>query len=130
MNLPVSPQRQPTDKPVQDRPAARPPWAGVSVTLLVLGCAAALLIAGNSLADALLGAGGMAVTGGQVAHRIVTDPGHLPAMIVASAIAIFGAILLIIGYELSYAAMGAGMAGLVAGEVARRLIVRAPRREV
>ncbi len=129
LNLPAAPQRQPSDEP-PEAPTTRPWWAGAAVTVLVLGCAAALRVAGYNLEDALVGAAGMALIGGQVAHRIVTDSGHLPTVIVASAIAIFGAILLITGYDLSYAAMGAGVAGVVAGEVARRSFGQHSRREV
>ncbi len=130
LNLPTAPQRQPSEEPPEAPTTARPWWAGAAVTVLVLACAGALLVAGHNLEDALVGAAGMALIGGQVAHRIVTDSGHLPTVIVASAIAIFGAILLITGYDLSYAAMGAGVAGLVAGEVARRSFGQHSGREV
>jgi hypothetical protein len=90
--------------------------------VLVLGCCAALLLTGHTLNDALAGAAGMALIGGQAARRVLADAGPLPTMIVASAVAVFGAVLIITGYDLSHAAVGAGIAGLVAGEVAGRML--------
>ena len=124
----ASDSRPPAELPPSG--ATRPWWAAASVVVLVLGCAAALLLVGRDLTQALEGAGGMALIGGQVARRIVADPGHLPTVVVASAVAVFGAILLLIGQDLPHAAMGAGLAGLIAGEVAGRTVGNGPGRGV
>jgi hypothetical protein len=103
------------------------PWFIVIGVVLVLGCAAEQLLTGHSLRDALLGAAGMALIGGQTARRILADAGPLPVLIVASAVTVFGAVLLTQGYGLSGAGVGAGIAGLVAGEIAGRMLGSVPR---
>jgi uncharacterized membrane protein (UPF0136 family) len=109
--------------PPDDEPPHRPRAAWLTAVTMagVLGCAAALLLTGHPLGDAMAGAAGMALVGGQVARRVIADAGPLPTVIVVLAVAVFGAILIILGYGLPQSAMGAGMAGLVAGEVAGRL---------
>src|SRR4051812_23114201 len=98
-----------------EQPRHRFPWPTVVAVVLVLGCAVALLITGSTINEALAGAAGMALTGNEVARRIVADAGPLPVVIVASAVVAFGSVLAVMGYSLSEAAMGAGAAGLVAG---------------
>lgn len=120
-------------------PGAPPPhptgdewWPTVIAVVLVLGCTTALLFTGHSLYDALLAAGGMALAGNQVARRVTADAGPLPTVIVGSAVTAFGAVLLTTGYSFAEAAMGAGIGGLVAGEMAGRMFgaVRRPWRGV
>jgi hypothetical protein len=96
-------------------------WPTVITIVLVLGCTTVLLLPGSNLNDALLGAGGMALIGNEVARRIIADAGPLPTVVVASAVAALGSVLIILGNGFSEAAMGAGVAGLVAGEIASRV---------
>jgi len=93
---------------------------------LVLACTTALLLTGHPLTDALLGACGLALTGNEVARRILADAGPLPVIIAAAAVAAFGAVLVVRGATLAQAAMGAGIAGLLAGEMAGRMFGSIP----
>ncbi|MDG4822878.1 hypothetical protein O7635_13565 [Asanoa sp. WMMD1127] len=110
------------------RPRPASTWPVVLPALLVLGATTALLVAGHPLQDALLWAAGLALVGNQVARRIIRDSGPAPTVVVGSAIAVFGAVLVLLGYGLAEAALGAGLAGLVAGEVAGRLSTADARR--
>ena len=94
--------------------------------VLVLGTAAVLLVRGSTLADALIGAAGLALIGNEVARRLIVDQSPLPTVVVGSAVAAFGAVLILTGSSLSEASLGAGVAGVVAGHVAARLFGSAP----
>jgi hypothetical protein len=102
-------------------------WAAVIGMALVLGCATLLLLTGFTLEEALVGAGGMAMIGGQVARRITADAGPLPTVIVGSTVTAFGAVLISMDYSIADAALGAGVGGLLAGEMAGHLFGRIPR---
>ncbi|MET8526960.1 hypothetical protein [Micromonospora sp. NPDC005172] len=102
-------------------------WAAVAVVVLVLGGAAGLLATGHTLHESLIGAGGLALIGGQVARRIVADAGPLPTMIVAFAVAAFGGVICVQGATLTEAVAGAGLGGFAAGEVAARMFGTDPR---
>lgn len=99
----------------------------VIAVVLVLSCTALLLLTGYTLKDALIGAAGTALIGGQVARRVIADAGPAPTVIVGSAVAAFGAVLLSLDYSIADAMMGAGIAGLVAGEMAGHLFGSVPR---
>ncbi|GIF73701.1 hypothetical protein [Asanoa siamensis] len=101
-------------------------WPIVVPALLVLATTTVVLLAGHPLQDALVCAAGFALIGNQVARRLVGDASPLPTVIVGSAVTAFGAVLVLMGYDLFDAALGAGLAGVVAGEVAGRLSASGP----
>jgi hypothetical protein len=99
-------------------------WPTVVSVLLVLGCATLLLVLGYELHEALLGGAGVALSGNEVARRIITDASPWPTVVVGSAVAAFGAVLIALGYSVFDAALGAGVSGVVAGAVAGRFLAR------
>ncbi|WP_157745871.1 hypothetical protein [Micromonospora purpureochromogenes] len=102
-------------------------WTGVAAVVLVLGGAAGLLLTGHTLQESLIGAGGLALIGGQVARRIVADAGPLPTIVVAFAVTAFGAVIHLQGAILTEAVAGAGIGGFAAGEIAARMFGTDPR---
>ncbi|MGK5443137.1 hypothetical protein ACSNN7_15170 [Micromonospora sp. URMC 105] len=102
-------------------------WTGVAAVVLVLGGAAGLLLTGHTLQESLIGAGGLALIGGQVARRIVADAGPLPTIVVAFAVTAFGAVIHLQGATLTEAVAGAGIGGFAAGEIAARMFGTDPR---
>jgi hypothetical protein len=92
----------------------------------VLSTAAVLLVRGDTLLDALVGAAGLALIGNEVARRLIVDESPLPTVVVGSAVAAFGAVLILTGSSLSEASLGAGLAGVIAGQVAARLFGSTP----
>ncbi|MCG5447534.1 hypothetical protein NIE79_006470 [Micromonospora sp. NIE79] len=113
----------------QDPPVQRSSgtWTAVATVVLVLGGAAGLLVTGHTLHESLIGAGGLALIGGQVARRIVADAGPLPTIVVAFAVAAFGAVIYLQGATLTEAVAGAGVGGFAAGEIAARMFGTDPR---
>nr|WP_146218313.1 hypothetical protein [Micromonospora acroterricola] len=102
-------------------------WAAVATVVLVLGGAAGLLLTGHTLQESLIGAGGLALIGGQVARRIVADAGPLPTIVVAFAVTAFGAVIYLQGATLTEAVASAGIGGFAAGEIAARMFGTDPR---
>lgn len=111
----------PPDEP--KRPSRRNDswWPEVVAVVLVLSSSTVLLATGHSLYDTLLGASGMALTGNEVARRSIVDANPVPTVIVGSAVAAFGATLIVLGFSFSKAVTAAGTAGLIAGKVADRM---------
>ncbi|PWR10800.1 hypothetical protein DKT68_07975 [Micromonospora acroterricola] len=93
----------------------------------MLGGAAGLLLTGHTLQESLIGAGGLALIGGQVARRIVADAGPLPTIVVAFAVTAFGAVIYLQGATLTEAVASAGIGGFAAGEIAARMFGTDPR---
>jgi len=124
MPIPTPMDARDAHPPDQPQPLPRPAdsrWLTVTGVVLVLGCSTVLLLTGTALYDALLSAGGMAIAGNEVARRVITDANPVPIVIVGSAVTAFGAVLIILGYGFPQAALGAGIAGLAAGETAARM---------
>lgn len=110
-------------RPKDDLPPDKNAWIPAAIAVVVvLGSTSTFLLTGHDLFDALLGGAGMALVGNQVARRIIADAGPLPSVIVGAAVTVFAAILITEGYDLPEALMGAGVAGLFAGEVAGRML--------
>jgi hypothetical protein len=113
--------------PVPDQPRYLTMWPTVVAMTLVISCTTALLVTGSPLQQALLGAAGMALTGNEVARRVINDAGPMPVVIVAGFVSAFGAVLIVLGYSLAEAALGAGIVGLIAGEISGRMFGDIPR---
>ncbi|GAA0953121.1 hypothetical protein [Virgisporangium aurantiacum] len=119
--------RENAHPPKDDLPPDRNAWIPVAIAVVVvLGSTSVFLVTGHDLFDAMLGGSGMALVGNQAARRIIADGGPLPSVIVGAAVTVFAAILIAKGYDLPKALMGAGVAGLLAGEVAGRMLGTAP----
>jgi hypothetical protein len=123
----VSPPEARPEDPPSGPPSAGKPYPTLIAMALVLGCSTTFLLMGHNLQDALIGAAGMALIGSEVARRVLSDAGPLPIILVTSAVAAFGAVLIALGYDVHEAALGAGLAGLIAGETAGRMFGSVPR---
>jgi hypothetical protein len=120
--------RESAHPPKDDLPSDNNAWIPVAIAVVVvLGSTSMFLFTGHDLFNALVGGAGMALVGNQVARRIIADAGPLPSVIVGAAVTVFAAILISEGYDLPKALMGAGVAGLFAGEVAGRMLGTIPR---
>jgi len=148
----ASPQipQDPLDQPPEPRPPAgdlagleqslaagapryerRNAWYAAVVVVVVLGSACALLLTGEPLHEALLLAGGVTLLGAEIARRILADGGPVPSIVVTCAVTALAVVLIARGYEVSDVAVIAGTAGLIAGEVAARVLrSTSPRRGV
>jgi hypothetical protein len=132
-DLPVAPPDAaaaalPNVPPPKPAPRRRQVVAVVAVIGLVLGFASLLIALNHTLQDAVIGAAGAAVAGGAVARRIVDGDDHRLIVAVLAVVLAFAGVLLGFGYELKDAIVGAGVAGLVAGEVAAWILNTRPRR--
>jgi hypothetical protein len=122
---------EPTRHPEATRYERRNAWYAAVLVVVVLGSACALLLTGEPLHEALLLGGGVTLLGAEITRRILADAGPVPSIVVTCAVTALAVVLIARGYQASDVAVIAGMAGLVAGEVAARILrSTTPRRGV
>ena len=102
--------------------AGQAAWPAVVGVVTVVASTLALLLSGHPLSDALVGGAGIALTGAEVARRVVKDAGLLPTGIVAGVVSVFGSVVYVVGYSFTEVTGAAGVVALVAGELAGRLM--------
>ncbi len=122
--LPPVPAPQPaavTAVPANEDPTERrSAWTAATVMLMVLASALAMLLAGRPLQEALTLAGGVTLLGGAVARWFLADAGPAPCLVVAAAVSGFAVTLTLRGYPIEDVALIAGLAAVIAAEVAAR----------
>ncbi|TDB97269.1 hypothetical protein E1091_08590 [Micromonospora fluostatini] len=108
--------------PHEPRRQPRPWLPGVIVVIIVTAASAALLTAGLPMDQALFAAAALVLLSGEVARRIVGTAGALPTVVVTAAVAACAGLLLHTGRSLTEVVVAVGLTGVLAGEVATRLL--------
>jgi uncharacterized membrane protein len=102
--------------------------ARVILLIILLFFAGLLLLLGQDVETALIGAGSACVVAGQVAYRLLGTAVDVSATLtVVVVVLLFAVLLLWHGYDPKAALAGAALGGVVAGEVSQRVLDPRPR---